>query len=272
MPVEGLFWAALLFFLFAVLGLCFGSFATALIYRIPRDISWIRNPAGGKGAARSACPSCHATLGFLDLIPFFSWVFLGGKCRHCRVPIPATYPLVELGTMALLLALFCAWGGRIEAAPVYLAVPFLVAALVIDWNHMILPNSLNVILTCLGLVFVGLFWHAADGDWAVVTDHLLAALLIPLLFVAVAFVISRLKKRDALGGGDVKFLIPAGLFLGMQPFPTFVALSGLLGLLLALWARGKGGDGAFPFGPALVISLLVHLFLTGLGFDYRVIY
>ena len=64
-------------FAFAVLGLVFGSFASAMIYRIPRGQSvW-----GTKD--RSACPHCGQELKTRDLIPLFSWLMAKGRCRHC---------------------------------------------------------------------------------------------------------------------------------------------------------------------------------------------
>ncbi|MCB1538670.1 MAG: prepilin peptidase [Alphaproteobacteria bacterium] len=74
---------------FFCLGLCLGSFATALVYRLPRGLNWTTE--------RSRCPSCGHALGVPDLVPVFSWLFLRGRCRHCGTRIPARYPLIELG-------------------------------------------------------------------------------------------------------------------------------------------------------------------------------
>lgn len=86
--------------LFFCLGICLGSFTTALVYRIPRKLNWTTD--------RSRCTSCHHALGVLDLVPIFSWVFLRGKCRHCGARVSIRYPLIELGfglTFALIAAL-----------------------------------------------------------------------------------------------------------------------------------------------------------------------
>lgn len=75
--------------LFFILGLCIGSFVTALTYRIPRKLNWTTD--------RSRCTSCNHVLGVPDLVPVLSWLCLRGKCRHCSASIPARYPLIELG-------------------------------------------------------------------------------------------------------------------------------------------------------------------------------
>ena len=249
------------------LGLCLGSFATALVYRIPRGIAWAK-PSNDNKANRSRCPSCHTVLRARDLIPVFSWLFSHGRCRHCGEKISATYPMIELTTMVLAFGLFWGWGLTPISAPLLLAVPFLVAAVVIDWKHMILPDDINLSLTILGILYVLLAFWQADWSMAVVIDAVVAAVLLFGLMFGASFVLSKVKKRQALGHGDLKFLPAAGLFLGVSALPYYLALSGVLGLSTALIRGKKTQNGAFPFGPALIISLYVHVFLTGLGFDY----
>jgi leader peptidase (prepilin peptidase)/N-methyltransferase len=92
--------AALMVLTYIMVGLCLGSFASAITYRIISQKSWIFERKEGSGdkakPARSFCPSCLHQLSVLDLIPLFSWVFLAGKCRYCGVKIPARYPLIEI--------------------------------------------------------------------------------------------------------------------------------------------------------------------------------
>lgn len=250
----------------AILGLCLGSFATALIYRIPRNIPWITDRSAGP--VRSACPSCGATLSWADLIPFFSWVFLRGRCRHCGTEIPARYPLTELAVMMLTLLQFWAWGPQPALIPVLLAVPFLVAAAIIDWEHMILPDSINISLLVLAVSYVAILTVFAGMDPSVAAAHAGAAVLICAAVWLAGMVVGRIKGRSALGLGDMKFLAPAGLFLGFPPMAAFLVTAGVAGLVTAFLWGWKGQKGAFPFGPALIFSLYFHLFLTGLGFDY----
>jgi len=256
------------YILVAIVGLCCGSFATALVYRIPRDISWIydKNSKDNK-ASRSQCTECGRKLTAFDLVPVFSWLFSKGKCRHCGKPVSARYPLIEIATMFLVILQFHAWGMTLAAIPVLFAVPFLLAALLIDWEHMILPDDLNIVLFILSVVFVVIL--GLDAGWPVMFDHAMAAILLTGVFWAVAFVLTRLKGQQALGMGDLKFLPAAGLFMGLGAIPSFMALSGVLGLATGLFKRIQGKKQAFPFGPALILSLYIHVFLTGLGFDYK---
>src|SRR3954471_5354277 len=86
----------------ALFGLAVGSFLNVCIYRIPRDLSVVR--------PRSFCPSCEASLTWYDNIPVFSFLFLQGRCRHCREPIGAYYPLVEVVTALTFVAVIRTYG------------------------------------------------------------------------------------------------------------------------------------------------------------------
>ncbi len=258
---------AFLYILIILVGLCLGSFATALIYRIPRSISWIADKQSKDNpACRSECPHCHHKLGVADLVPLFSWLSSGGKCRHCEKAISKLYPAVEISTAILAMGLFCAWGPVPSFVPLLFAVPFMVAATVIDWEHMILPNDINIALAILSAVFIFLFAREDSSLWI---SHITAAFVLPVFFWLASWAVGRLKRKQALGHGDLKFLPVAGLFLGVPALPAFMVTGGALGVLSAVIRAKKGSKGAFPFGPALILSLYLHLILTGLGFDYK---
>lgn len=71
-----------------LMGITFGSFYTLAVYRIPRKEDIIHT--------HSYCPNCNHKLGFLDLIPIFSYIFLGAKCRYCKQKIRPRYLILEL--------------------------------------------------------------------------------------------------------------------------------------------------------------------------------
>ncbi len=88
----------LLYIIIFIMGTVFGSFFTLAVYRIPKrqDITH----------THSYCPNCNHKLGFLDLIPVFSYIFLRGKCRYCKQKIRPRYFILEIlsGLLFLLLA------------------------------------------------------------------------------------------------------------------------------------------------------------------------
>jgi prepilin signal peptidase PulO-like enzyme (type II secretory pathway) len=85
-----------------LIGLALGSFVTALSYRAPCRISIIRPP--------SHCPQCQTPLTLRDLVPVLSWFFARGRCRHCKAPISARYPIIELITTLAVMAAFAIFG------------------------------------------------------------------------------------------------------------------------------------------------------------------
>lgn len=73
--------------IFAI-GILFGSFYTLAVYRIPKKQDIIHT--------HSYCPNCNHKLGFFELIPIFSYIFLGGKCKHCGKKIRIRYLMLEV--------------------------------------------------------------------------------------------------------------------------------------------------------------------------------
>lgn len=244
------------------LGLCLGSFATAMIARIPQGRSWI---ASRTKAERSACPHCDHQLSALDLVPLLSWLLLRGRCRYCRKPIGWRYPATECLTLLLCVAVYGAWGWTGQGIVLLVAVPFLVSMLVIDLDHMILPDQLQVILFMLGLVFV--FF---TGPASVIY---LSALLGALVYFVLAYVLAKggafIFRREALGMGDVKFFAVAGLWLGGWSLPAFMMLSGAGGVLLGLGWKFVVKTPRFPFGPALIFAFFVLLLLRAPAISAR---
>ena len=88
--------------LIAATGLCFGSFITVAAYRLPLGQEIVRTP--------SHCTSCNRKLGVLDLFPVFSWLFSGGRCRHCGVAVSVRYPLTEIATASMFLLIYTRYG------------------------------------------------------------------------------------------------------------------------------------------------------------------
>lgn len=256
---EGIFG----FLLIVPLGLCFGSFATAMIARIPVGKSWI---ASASKPERSSCPRCGHTLGIFDLVPLLSWIGLRGRCRYCRHAIGWRYPLTECLTLGLCVAVYMSWGLSIPGVMLMLAVPFIVAMLVIDIEHLILPDQLQVILFVIGFFFIVfqdvMIFSAADTLTNIVWAFF-SSFVFFLLALALASGGKFLLKREALGMGDVKFFAVAGLWLGLASLSSFLLLAGAGGVVMGLIWRFVVKQQLFPFGPALILSFFLLLLLRG---------
>jgi leader peptidase (prepilin peptidase)/N-methyltransferase len=253
-------------------GLVLGSFTTAVSFRVPRGIPWAFGPSKDRSgqemsAYRSACPSCQKKLGFFDLIPVFSWLLLQGRCRSCKVPIPIRYPLIELGVVLSLIIAYLVFGFSASLVFAALAIPFLWALFVIDFEYLILPNQLVAILGGIGLLRLFYRW-GIEGRMTdmQVLEYLSAAVVFAFFIWFLGFVMSKALKKDSLGFGDVKFFAVAGLWHGLGALAAFSLISGLSGIVFALIWRWKTKEEVFPFGPALIFSFYVLLLLDGSHF------
>lgn len=254
----------------AVLGLCIGSFLNVCICRIPNKIS-IRKPP-------SHCPDCKTRLTAAELIPVLSWLWLGGKCRHCGKRISIRYPAVELLTAALFL--LCWW--RLpefwRLGPALALTGVLVASAFIDAEHTIIPNGLvlfgaaaGLLLGAAGWAFTGRMpWMDASAEsvpWSLALRSMAAGALMGCAPLLAMDMLSRaVLRKDGMGGGDVKLMAMAGLFLGWKM--TLVALllsvvaGGLAGVALLVTSRMKKGD-YFPFGPFLAGGAFASMLFGG---------
>ena len=229
----------------AVLGAVFGSFLNVVAYRLPRGES-LSHP-------RSRCPQCHTQIKAYDNVPVLSWLALRGRCRTCRTPISARYPLVEAVT-GLLCALVVYDQGLDEDAILGVAlVLLLVPITLIDLDHRIIPNR----LTLIGAVIAPLL--VAFTDPGALPEHLIAGVA-----AGGFFLIALLAYPSGMGMGDVKLAAVLGLFLGRAVGPAiFVALvSGTLvgALIIARKGTREGRKTAVPFGPFLALGGVVALF------------
>lgn len=232
------------------LGLCVGSFANVLIYRLPREESIIRPP--------SHCPQCGRRIRPWENIPVVSWILLGGRCRGCRGRISWRYPAVELGSATLAVIAVSAWGFTYAGFAYSMLFIALLALIIIDLEHWLLPFVITIPIAIIG--FIGSLWF----NMRPLADCLLGMAVGFAVFILMMIGGKALFKREAMGGGDVVFGIMAGAYLGWKLTVFMIFAASLLGTLtavpLALAGRKISGR-ALPFGPFLAVALVISLVL-----------
>lgn len=237
-------------------GLCIGSFLNVCIWRIPRgeSIAW----------PGSHCPKCGHPLGFWDNLPLVSWAGLRGKCRYCREPISARYPLVEALTGALFLAIWLAHGAEARTGVYAAFAASLVAGAFIDIDHLILPDRITLGWMGLG-VAASAVWPELQGQdiwWRGAVASLAGAALGFGLLWGVAAAGKAALKRDAMGMGDWKLLGAVGALLGWKAVLFTVLVSSLSGTLFgvaAILAGGREWRSRLPYGPHLAAGAVVWM-------------
>jgi prepilin signal peptidase PulO-like enzyme (type II secretory pathway) len=232
----------------AMTGLAIGSFVGAVAYRLPRGISVVWPP--------SACPECTMRLRSRDLVPVVSFLATRGRCRHCSLRIPLRYPMTELATGGLFVAaslLSTDWLSFTVGAAFFSRLIFI---FLIDLEHMLLPNAINVAGIALGLSAAALGWtslSAQEALWG-------AALGYGVIYVVV------LASRGGMGMGDAKFLALIGSFVGPQGVIVTLFGASLVGTVVGISLIRLGRHERrqpMPFGPylaggAVVVWILMH--------------
>jgi prepilin signal peptidase PulO-like enzyme (type II secretory pathway) len=258
-----------------VLGLALGSFVNALVWRVHEqehearkkspDKEYLKKLSVSKG--RSMCPDCKHELKTKDLVPVFSWLSTGGKCRYCSKPISKQYPLVELATAAAFVASYLWWPEPFSDAQKaifafwLLVLTGLMALLVYDARWKLLPNRIMYPLGWIAAIMAMLVVASADSPLKAFVNVLLAVLVGGGIFYG----LFQVSKGKWIGGGDVKLGWLLGLVVATPAKAfLFIFLASVLGTVfsLPLMASNKlKRDSTIPFGPFLIIAaFLVLLF------------
>ena len=244
-----------------LIGLVVGSFAGMLTYRLPRGLP-LNKPD-------SFCPSCRASIGWKGNIPLLSFLLQRARCAHCGARIHWRYPLCEALGALLALACWYVFGAGLEAVAALLVCMTLLALAVIDLEHGLLPDRLT-----LGLLWLGLAYSLVPKSAASATlpgaafpepAQAIAGAIAGYAFLwAVNTIWRTFRRRDGLGGGDLKMLAALGAWVGLKGLPLVVAPAAIVGaaagLILIALGRASFSDER-PFGPFLAASGVFTLLL-----------
>lgn len=214
------------------LGAVVGSFLNAVVYRLPRGLS-LAEPTF------SFCPSCKHRLTIPDLVPILSWVFLRGRCRHCRAPIGARYMAVELANGAVWAAvwhqqLVAGWD-PVRAFGFALFGAALIAAIATDLQFYIIPDQVNAFMFVVGVAMnVAFLVQGRPEAWAMGIPSALAGGLVGIgVLWGIALLGRLLFQKDAMGHGDIKMARGIGAVLlapaALGSFALAVVLGAILG-------------------------------------------
>jgi len=207
--------------------------------------------------SRSFCPQCKSAIKFYDNIPVFSYIWLKGRCRSCKSSISLRYPLVELITGILAIAILFLFGLTLEGLVYFIFISSLLVITFIDIDHKIIPD----IITLPGIP-IGLLASFVLPAMTFISS-LVGLLVGGGSLLLVAWVYSLITHKEGMGGGDIKLLGMIGAF-----FTIFAAsLTGTLVGIIVMLQKGKNLKFAIPFGPFLSIGAMSYVF-----FGEKVVY
>lgn len=260
-----------------IVGLLFGSFLNVVILRLPvmMEREWrsqcteFLNPDAPPPAEStqdkpfnlvfpaSHCPKCDHAIAPWDNVPVFSFLILGGKCRHCKTKIAARYPIIEAATGAA--SAWAAWhfGFGWETAAALVFTWTLIAMSVIDFDHQLLPDSMTLPLAWIGLLLsvTGLFTNPVDSIIGAAAGYMSLWSLYHLFKL--------LTGKEGMGFGDFKLFAAFGAWFGWQCLPAIILLSSLVGAIIGIGLiliRGRDRNIPIPFGPYLAAAAWIYLY------------
>lgn len=257
-----------------VLGLLVGSFLNVVIYRLPKmmERDWQQQcrdfltddgdiatlPAHNSKqepfnlmVPASSCPHCGHKIKPWENIPVISYLFLRGKCSNCKAKISARYPIIELVTGLLSVAVIYYVGVNWSGLAAFIFTWSLIALTMIDFDTYLLPDDITLPLLWLGLIAnsFGAFTDLPSALWGAIAGYL--------ALWSVYKVFKLVTGKEGMGYGDFKLLAALGAWMGWQMLPQIILLSSLVGAVIGISMivmRGRDKNIPIPFGPYLAIA------------------
>ncbi len=231
----------ILYIMIFLIGISIGSFLNVCIYRIPKKEDIVFE--------RSHCMSCGNVLKWYELIPLFSFLVQGGKCRNCKTKLSVQYPLIELLNGLIYVWIFMAKGFQPESILFCICASVLIVISVIDWRTYEIPFGCNIIIGILGIVRVIL-------DLAHWYDYVIGFFAVSGLFLIIYWI----TKGRGIGGGDIKLMAAAGLLLGWQNILLALMIGSIAGSVIHLTLmKVQGKDRVLAFGPYLAFGIFTAM-------------
>lgn len=231
--------AILLYIIIFLYGIVIGSFLNVLIYRLPKKENIV--------TTRSHCMNCGYQLKWYDLVPIFSYLVLGGRCRKCKTRISVQYPIIEALNGILYLIVFYKFGMSVDSLLYCLLFSALLTLSVIDFRTYEIPIGINVFILLLGLVRVITDWT----NWA---DYLIGFLAVS-VFLYLIYIITHGR---GIGGGDVKLMAVCGLVLGWKLILLGFFLGCIIGSICHLIRmKISHADHVLAMGPYLSVGVII---------------
>lgn len=258
----------LLTFAAAVVGLIIGSFLNVVIYRLPKmmEADWQQQCKEYLGQVSeqdekparfdlvspgSRCPHCQQEIPFYRNIPVVSFLLQRGRCANCKAKISWRYPLVEILTAVLTVAVVVKFGVTWQALAAMLLTWVLITLALIDFDTQLLPDSMTLPMIWLGLILslIPLYVDSVASIVGAVCGYM--------LLWSVFHLFKLVTGKEGMGFGDFKLLAMLGAWLGWKMIPLIILLSSfagaVIGILLVVF-KGHNKEHPIPFGPYLAIA------------------
>ncbi len=281
--MEFLFNFLILLYLF-IIGACIGSFINMAIYRTNKNKNFF---------GTSFCDHCKKPLVIKDLIPLLSFIYYKGKSRCCNRNLDKSMPVVEVLTALsyLVLGLLFVNGFFNENVKWLilifwlLNIPILIFVFFYDLKFFEIPvfpvvfSYFSWVIYKISLVYIEYTNYKLQITKSEISKYLVNAGLLDskiqylkedliwtvgfALFVFMFFLfLFLITKGKGMGFGDVYFSPLLALLCEYPSSPIYLSSSFIVGAVfgvILIIFKGKNMKTAVPFGPFLIIGLLIAL-------------
>ena len=222
----------------ALLGACMGSFLNCMAWRVVHGESVLRG--------RSHCDVCGHVLTAGDLIPVVSYLVHRGRCRWCGAKLSARHVWGEAAAAVTFTALLLRYDISLQMLEALLLACVLLACAFADLEGYIIPDR----FVAAGAILRIPFFFLLPDPKGQALDALLGSLAVGGGLLIVVLLYEKLRKTDAMGGGDIK--LPHRSVSGLDEEPAVSAAGLCAGHCICPGhpeaPRHGGGRTAHPLG------------------------
>jgi len=264
----------------ALFSLIVGSFLNVVIYRFPKmmEQGWYqecrefladelkapkKDEKTNEVAAEltlskpsSSCPNCQHQIRFYENIPIISWLFLGGKCSQCKSKISKRYPMIELVTAMLSVAVAYLYGVTATSLFIILLTWALICLTMIDYDHMLLPDQITLPFLWLGLLI------NINGLIVPLDQAVIGAVVGYMSLYSIFWLFKLVTGKEGMGHGDFKLVALFGAWMGWQLLPLLILMASAVGAIVGISLmifKNHQREQAIPFGPYLAVAGWISL-------------
>ena len=248
---TNLYFRIYVYFVTFVFGAVMGSFLNCMAYRICHNMSIVKG--------RSKCDVCNHTLGVRDLIPILGYILNKGKCRYCGAKLSVRYLISEIvGGLSFVLVVY-KYGLTIETIMYLILISLMLCASFADLEDYLIPDRLIVFGLINRLVFI-LIGNNIKNE---LISSLIGGLCISVPILILSIVMSKILKRDAMGGGDIKLFFMLGTYFSVSQNIFSVLLACIIGIVFSVITKKTKDE--FPFGPSICLAYFLTMMIgTGI--------
>lgn len=242
-----------------ILGTVLGSFINCWAWRSMHGESVLKG--------RSHCTSCGHVLKPIDLVPVFSWLSTGGKCRYCGEKVSVRYLITELLLGLSFVAITLTYGLTLETVELCAFTCVLLFLSLTDIDDYLIPNGCIIAALAIRAIYLAIMWVTGKMSGGEVGYYALSAVAVGAVMLLIVLAADHILGRESMGGGDLKLYMVAAFYFGWQQMLFLIFVSCILGLASTmLFARRPSEEGGpegvskpFPFGPSIAAACVITM-------------